>query len=803
MDSRTSTRRNLMSTRTASRGVHSEEQESTTEDPLAGLQGPTYLYLIHRVDDEDWEVVDVVEESAKDTPLGTTNVAEVAQENPNLEDESEPSFTKVLGTRMGYFKITDAEARIRDNRVKFEKEQLNEEICEQVKKLPKSQTGRRSIPIDPNERDHIVCVRTRPLLPEEIENEQFNALFTSSSDKADFAHLFNIQFKFGGTFNLSRTDFEVDAAFGADDDNDAVYHRTNMAALIDLAVGGGVSTIIAYGQTGSGKTYTISALEQMTASHIFEKKSGRQSVSICFFELVGNTPFDLLAERTELVIREDTSGASVIPNIREIGVESPQGLLDAIKEGAALRKTGATERNNQSSRSHAVCKISIADLDRPDAEPGVLFLVDLAGSESASDTKNHSKERIKEAKAINATLSTLKDCIRNRALAAAPARKGKPAHIHVPYRSSSLTKVLKASFELSTPRPCRTVIIACVSPGVLDAAQSTNTLRYIAPLKVAVPSPPNPDPLNPSTWSNQQLRDWIASHNIMNLDPAIIVPTETGRQMSMLSEGAFVSRCDAARVETEKARVLYLKFWRMLMDARTSTRKKVMSTRQQLTSDVYAPDSETEGREDDPEKTKKLMELREAYNSPYAFSGGIFIRPNPIAGLQGLQFLYLVGMVDGDRWDVADVVDGDLPGTLKLDLGNRWVCSKWVMQTEVELEYHESSRLWTFKADKLERTPAAPFTLDVLPETESVVKPGKFHKYKKAEEAGFNYVFIVKESDVDKEEKKWVAAKVVNGPASTSFDVLLLQRLEISADAIGEEVKMAYDSQSRLYYLEI
>ncbi|KAI8810182.1 P-loop containing nucleoside triphosphate hydrolase protein [Cladochytrium replicatum] len=747
----------------------------------------------------------MTQESGENKSFNATDSAEVAQENPNLEDESEPSLTKELGTRMGYFKITDAEARIRDNRVKHEKERLNQEISDQVKKLPKSKTDRRSIPIDPNERDHIVCVRTRPLLPKEVENEQFNALFTSTNDKADFAHLFNIQFKFGGTFNLSRTDFEVDAAFGADDDNYAVYHRTNMGALIDLAVGGGVSTIIAYGQTGSGKTYTISALEQMTASHIFEKKSDRQSVSICFFELIGNTPYDLLAERTELVIREDSSGASVIPNIREIGVEHPQGLLDAIKEGASLRKTSATERNNQSSRSHAVCKISITDTKRPDAEPGVLFLVDLAGSESASDTKNHSKERIKEAKAINATLSTLKDCIRNRALAAAPAGKGKPAHIHVPYRSSSLTKVLKASFELSTARPCRTVIIACVSPGILDAAQSTNTLRYIAPLKVAVPPPPKPDPQNPSTWTNQQLRDWIASHNIPNLEPAIVVPTETGRQMSMLSEGAFLSRCDDVGVDTDKARALYLKFWRLLMDARTSTRKKVMSTRQQLTADDYAPDPDTEGRVEDPEKAKKLMEFREAYSAPYAFSDGIFIRPNPAAGLQGLQFLYLVEKVDGDRWDVADVVDGELPGTLKLDLGNRWVCSKFVMQTEVELEYHETSRFWTFKADKTERTPAAPFGLDFIPDLESAVKPGKFYKYKNAE-GGFNYVFIVKESEVDseqKDEKTWVAAKVVNGPASSSFDVLLLQRLEVSAKDVGEEVKMAYDSQTRLYYLEI
>jgi kinesin family protein 2/24 len=58
----------------------------------------------------------------------------------------------------------------------------------------------------------------------------------------------------------------------------------------------------------------------------------------------------------------------------------------------------------------------------PEAEEGILYLLDLAGSESAADTRYHDKERIQESVEINKSLATLKDCIRNRAMAANSAK---------------------------------------------------------------------------------------------------------------------------------------------------------------------------------------------------------------------------------------------------------------------------------------------------------------------------------------------------------------------------------------------
>lgn len=47
--------------------------------------------------------------------------------------------------------------------------------------------------------------------------------------------------------------------------------------------------------------------------------------------------------------------------------------------------------------------------------------------------------------------------------------------MHVPYRASKLTLVLKDSF---TRKAARTVMIATVSPGASSADHTINTLRY-------------------------------------------------------------------------------------------------------------------------------------------------------------------------------------------------------------------------------------------------------------------------------------------------------------------------------------
>ena len=50
-----------------------------------------------------------------------------------------------------------------------------------------------------------------------------------------------------------KSTYDVDFAFGPDNRNEDVYSAV-AGPLIEMALRGGVSTILAYGQTGSGKT---------------------------------------------------------------------------------------------------------------------------------------------------------------------------------------------------------------------------------------------------------------------------------------------------------------------------------------------------------------------------------------------------------------------------------------------------------------------------------------------------------------------------------------------------------------------
>jgi kinesin family protein 2/24 len=79
--------------------------------------------------------------------------------------------------------------------------------------------------------------------------------------------------------------------------------------------------------------------------------------------------------------------------LAEVPVHSATELLCFIRLACALRATEATGVHNQSSRSHAVCRIFI---DRGGEKEGMLQLIDLAGSEHRIDSAEHDAARRKE-----------------------------------------------------------------------------------------------------------------------------------------------------------------------------------------------------------------------------------------------------------------------------------------------------------------------------------------------------------------------------------------------------------------------
>ena len=309
----------------------------------------------------------------------------------------------------------------------------------------------------------------------------------------------------------------LDKVYSCTDATETVY-RDLVRPLVPWAWSGGVSTVFAYGQTGSGKTYTVSGLERLIADDLFSAaSSGTRNIFVSIVELAGNSASDLLSSRKPVSILEDSFGTTHLAGASEYNTVDRDSLLNLISCAASLRQTASTQKNDTSSRSHSICKIRLANPALPEAEDGLLFVVDLAGSEAARDVSEHSSDRMREAREINTSLSVLKDCIRGSAKldGLGGAAKGTPGRkAYIPFRQTALTKLLKHVFDPAAGRSPKTTVIACLNPCLPDVGASKNTLRYAEMLRVVRPqvSSLKYDPATPTTWSNQQLRDWIIAN---------------------------------------------------------------------------------------------------------------------------------------------------------------------------------------------------------------------------------------------------------------------------------------------------
>ncbi|KAL4926206.1 P-loop containing nucleoside triphosphate hydrolase protein [Aspergillus undulatus] len=411
----------------------------------------------------------------------------------------------------------------------------------------------------------VVATRIRPLSAEETKSGQVPGVFRRAGEDGT-VDLFELRRLVRGLPTLNPHCFRSDKTYHPDQTTETIYYDI-VKPLLPWVLQGRVGTLFAYGQTGSGKAFTVSGLERLIASSIFEGVQATQRVRISFIELAGNSGYDLLNNRAPFQILEDAHGETQLAGALEAHVSSPEQLLQLIEKAATFRQTAPTAKNDGSSRSHAICKIRIEDtsLANPD---GVLYMIDLAGSEAARGIADHSADRMKETREVNVSLATLKDCIRAMSLmdlSSGAAKKGTKTYI--PYRHSALTKVLKHLFDPDSNQNCKTVILACISPSFLDVGASKNTLRYAQMLRVALPKTKAKatqyDPTVPSTWSNKDVKNYI---KLQSGYPAItsydLAPKESGAQLLRLPVDEFVKRClNTPDVTEEQAKAFHAKLW--------------------------------------------------------------------------------------------------------------------------------------------------------------------------------------------------------------------------------------------------
>lgn len=333
-----------------------------------------------------------------------------------------------------------------------------------------------------------------------------------------------------GTATMRGRTFPFDTCFandaGCGGSQDDVYRRVG-PSLLDAARSGMNATVLAYGQSGSGKTHTMFSgadgaspgivprlLNDLFARIADEANSstgdhGAAVVVYCvtarMFEVYNERAYDMIsasgrAQRKDAASEVRIRDGGVIEGINEPIVTSADAAAAVLSEGQKHRASGATNRNDRSSRSHAVFQLrvrreettvvptvatSAANDDDDDGSgaaskptqaarsstlTSLISLVDLAGSERYADAATGQAAeatRLREMVKINLSLSTLRRVI--EALA-----KGGGAL--PPYRDSLVTRALSAAFGGNS----QTAVVATVSPCIAHADDTFNTLQFAA-----------------------------------------------------------------------------------------------------------------------------------------------------------------------------------------------------------------------------------------------------------------------------------------------------------------------------------
>ena len=339
-----------------------------------------------------------------------------------------------------------------------------------------------------------VAVRLRPFSTKELKNPDINrVVFLDKKRKCVSVNKNEFE------FNHVLDSFDFDPI----DDQEQVYDVVGKP-LLDHCLEGYNACLFAYGQTGSGKTYSLTGDEDIMyyerqgviprlIKDLFLEMHLDSIVSMTYIEIYNDQIFNLLGDTTSDLqqltykIRESTIYGPYIPNLAPVVVESADDLLSRWSMGNIKRQKAATSCNEHSSRSHAILQITVqqkyhddslesenresdADSQVSDGDRLVskINLVDLAGSERVAQAQT-TGDRFKEGTAINKSLLTLGKVISE--LSSMNEHRNK---VHIPYRESTLTFLLKESLGGNS----RTCMLATISPANTQIEETLSTLRY-------------------------------------------------------------------------------------------------------------------------------------------------------------------------------------------------------------------------------------------------------------------------------------------------------------------------------------
>lgn len=357
-------------------------------------------------------------------------------EKYSLDTESEQYKQRSLIKQMEYETIEDKkriECLIKDL------ENARSETKEAQDKLFTVENARRKLHAqvqDLKGNIRVFC-RVRPVL--QNEGKPIEMQFPDQDGEGQQFQLSLSENTLAGGLEGKTHSFSFDKVFSPNISNDTVFEEVSQ--LVQSALDGYNVCIFAYGQTGSGKTYTMSAIIPLAIEQIFFSAKNMKGLEWEFqfngefLEIYNEKIIDLLRDvsgytddQIKYDIRHDPdTRTTFVSNLSSIKIESPTQALSLLSTASKNKTTAATNLNSNSSRSHTVFVLRLTGTNRKTGEirRGVLNLIDLAGSERVA-LSGATGDRMKEAQAINKSLSALGDVI------------GSLGNGHVPYRNSKV-----------------------------------------------------------------------------------------------------------------------------------------------------------------------------------------------------------------------------------------------------------------------------------------------------------------------------------------------------------------------------
>ncbi|XP_010768266.1 kinesin-like protein KIF23 isoform X1 [Notothenia coriiceps] len=199
------------------------------------------------------------------------------------------------------------------------------------------------------------------------------------------------------------------------------------------------------------------------------------------YDLLEDAPFDPIRPKApqSKILREDQNHNMYVAGCTEVEVKSTEEAFEVFWKGQKKRRIANTELNRESSRSHSVFTVKLAQApldadgdhilqDKNQVNVSQLCLVDLAGSERTSRTRAEGS-RLREAGNINQSLMTLRTCME-------VLRENQMCGTNkmVPYRDSKVTHLFKNYFDGEG----KVRMIVCVNPKADDYDETMLVMRF-------------------------------------------------------------------------------------------------------------------------------------------------------------------------------------------------------------------------------------------------------------------------------------------------------------------------------------